>query len=74
MNRLTEIILSYANSYNPSKEMKKIAEKRLGFCVECDKWVQGVYRDYCSVCGCNTSAKVFSPKGADACPENKWLE
>lgn len=74
MNTISEIILSYAGAYNPSKELKETAEKRLAICMDCEKWVKGVIRDYCSVCGCTTSVKVFSPKGVNACPEKKWLE
>ncbi len=73
MNKVKEIILSYAAKINPTDEQKALAEKRLEVCVGCDQWVQGDIRDYCSVCGCTTSAKVFSPVRA-ACPENKWQE
>lgn len=72
MNKIKEIILSYATAINPTDEQKEVAEERLAVCMDCDKWVQGSIRDYCSACGCTTSAKVFSPRGAEACPENKW--
>lgn len=72
MNKVKEIILSYANKINPTEEQKEIAEKRLEICTTCEFWVQGAVRDYCSKCGCTTSAKVFSPVGANACPEKKW--
>jgi hypothetical protein len=72
MNQLKEILLSYVTAMNPTDEQKEVAEQRLSTCMSCDKWVQGTIRDYCSVCGCTTSAKVFSPKGQQACPENKW--
>lgn len=72
MNKLKEIILAYAAKINPTEEQKEIAEKRLEICMGCEFWVNTPIRDYCSKCGCNTSAKVFSPRGADACPEKKW--
>jgi ribosomal protein S27AE len=73
MNQVKEILLSYIAKYNnPSDEQKEIAEKRLEICSGCEFWVQSAIRDYCGKCGCTTSAKVFSPKGADACPEKKW--
>ena len=72
MNKVKEIILSYAAKINPTEEQKEIAEKRLEICAGCEFWVQGAVRDYCSVCGCTTSAKVFSPKGSSACPKNMW--
>lgn len=72
MNKLKEIVLSYATKLNPTEEQKEIAEQRLEICMKCEFWVQSNIRDYCGKCGCTTSAKVFSPKGADACPEKKW--
>ena len=72
MNKVKEILLSYIAKSNPTEEQKEIAEKRLEICAGCEFWVQGAVRDYCSVCGCTTSAKVFSPKGSSACPKNMW--
>ena len=72
MNKIKEIVMSYATSFNPTDEQKEVAEKRLEICAGCEFWVQSKLRDFCSKCGCNTSAKVFSPVGADACPEKKW--
>jgi hypothetical protein len=72
MNKVKEIILSYAAAFNPTEEQRKVAEERLLVCVDCEHWVQGSVRDYCGKCGCTTKAKVFSPKGAAACPEGKW--
>lgn len=74
MNQLKEIFLSYVAMANPNEEQKEVAEKRLAICMGCEFWVQSAIRDYCGKCGCTTSAKVFSPKGANACPEGKWLE
>lgn len=73
MNKLKEIFLSYVASFNPTEEQSALAQERLLTCIDCEHWVQGPLRDYCEVCGCTTKAKVFSPKGADACPEGKWL-
>lgn len=74
MNQLKEIFLSYVTMANPNEEQKEVAEKRLAICMDCEFWVQSAIRDYCGKCGCTTSAKVFSPKGANACPEGKWQE
>lgn len=73
MNKVKEIILSYAAAFNPTEEQKEVAEERLLVCVDCEHWVQGSIRDYCDACGCTTSKKIFSPKGAAACPKGKWL-
>lgn len=73
MNKVQEILLSYIAKYNnPTEEQKKIAQERLEICAGCEHWVQSAIRDYCGKCGCTTSAKVFSPKGVDACPAKKW--
>ena len=64
MNRIKEIILSYAKAINPSDEDKKIAEIRLETCMECIEWrINDVGIEYCAKCGCATKGKVFSPKG-----------
>jgi len=70
MNKIQEIILSYATAINPTEDQKNIAEQRLSVCMGCEHWKQNPER--CGLCGCLTSGKVFSPKGADACPEKKW--
>jgi hypothetical protein len=72
MNKIKEIIISYATALNPTDEQKEVAEKRLEICMGCEFWVQSTIRDYCNPCGCTTSAKVFSPVGVEACPEKKW--
>lgn len=72
MNKVKEILLSYVAKANPTEEQKEVAEKRLEICANCEYWVQSAIRDYCDICKCTTSAKVFSPVGADACPEKKW--
>ena len=72
MNKIKEIVLSYAAALNPTEEQRQLAEERLLICVDCEHWVQGSIRDYCEVCSCTTSKKIFSPKGAAACPIGKW--
>lgn len=74
MNKIQEILQSYLTSFNPTDEQRELAAKRLKVCSDCEFWIQGQIRDYCNQCGCTTSAKVFSPKGSDACPMKKWSE
>ena len=74
MNKVKEILLSYMTAMNPTEEQKEVAEKRLEICAACEFWVQGAVRDYCDICKCTTSAKVFSPVGSGACPKGKWTE
>lgn len=74
MNKIQEILTSYMTKYSATEEQKELAAKRLEVCVGCEFWRQSAIRDFCSKCGCTTSAKVFSPKGPDACPEKRWIE
>jgi len=73
MNRITEIIKSYAAMVNPTPEQKEVAKIRLKTCMGCEFWAtNAVNIEYCKKCGCATKAKIFSPRGLQACPENKW--
>lgn len=73
MNKITEIIQSYARMMNPTEEQKATAEIRLQTCMGCEFWAENPMGiEYCKRCGCATRAKIFSPKGLQACPENKW--
>jgi hypothetical protein len=73
MNKIQEIVQSYASMVNPTEEQKKLAEIRLQTCMACEEFgknVAGIH--YCKKCGCATKAKVFSPRGMQACPLDKW--
>lgn len=73
MNKVTEIIMSYATAMNPTDEQKINAEIRLKTCMSCEFWTENAIGiQYCKRCGCATKVKVFSPVGQQACPENKW--
>lgn len=73
MNKIKEIVLSYAAMVNPTDEQKEIAEVRLATCMQCEQWKENVVGiDYCGMCGCATRAKIFTPKGLEACPLKKW--
>jgi hypothetical protein len=73
MNKIKEIIIAWATKMNPTEEQKQIAEQRLQICMTCEFWKSNAAGiEYCSKCGCATKGKVFSPRGADACPEKKW--
>lgn len=73
MNKIQEIIASYMTKYiTATEEQKELAAKRLEICVGCEFWKQSAIRDYCDICKCTTSAKVFTPKGAGGCPMYKW--
>lgn len=73
MNKIQEIVNSWAISLFPNEEQKQIAQERLKVCMNCEFWGEnkfGVF--FCRQCGCATKAKVFSPRGVEACPLKKW--
>lgn len=73
MNKIKEIVIAWATMMNPTEEQKRDAEIRLATCMNCEKWRTNEFNvNYCSECGCATKAKVFSPKGLNACPLGKW--
>lgn len=73
LSQVKEIIKSYATMLNPTEEQKIWAEKRLKTCMGCMQWKENAMGvAYCGKCGCATAAKVFSPKGVEACPLGKW--
>lgn len=74
IDKIKEIVASYAAMVNPTDEQKRAAEVRLVSCMSCDSWkTNAVGISYCSECGCATKAKIFSPKGMNACPKGKWI-
>jgi hypothetical protein len=73
MNKIKEIILSYAAAINPTEEQKEVAEVRLATCMDCEQWAESALGiAYCKLCGCATKGKVFTPVGMQACPLSKW--
>ena len=74
MNKIQEIVQSYARMVNPTEEQKRLAEIRLLSCMTCDQFAENQLGiKYCKKCGCATKAKVFSPRGMQACPLDKWI-
>lgn len=73
MNKIYEIVTAWATAINPTEEQKEVAQKRLEICMNCEHWKESaVGVAYCGKCGCATKAKVFSPRGTQACPLHKW--
>ena len=71
MNKIQEIVQAWATAINPSDEQRDVAEQRLQTCMSCEFWSNSLVAT-CTKCGCATKAKVFSPRGIQACPEGKW--
>lgn len=71
---LVEIAVAFKRAANPTPEQKELADERISTCDPCD---QRVFSDLimtykCNACGCVLMKKVYSPKGAEACPLGKW--
>lgn len=72
-DKAKEIAQAFATKLNPTEEQKMIATIRISTCMGCEFWKENIFGiHYCEKCGCATSAKVYSDKGASSCPENKW--
>ena len=71
--KIKEIVQSYATMIKPTEEQKALAEIRLDTCMKCEFWAKNATGiEYCSKCGCALKAKIFTPRGLEACPEKKW--
>jgi hypothetical protein len=73
---LQEIAVAWMRAANPTPEQQATAETRLAICEACpQKAFKQLTRMYvCDACGCPLNKKVFSPKGATACPLGNWAE
>jgi hypothetical protein len=71
---LLEIAQSWYRVGQHTPEQKEIADERLAVCNGCEFKVDDFTRMFhkCGACGCPIKAKVYSPRGAVACPKNKW--
>lgn len=69
-----EIAQSWFRVGKHTEEQKLIAEERTKICDGCDQKSYDAFRVYfkCNACGCPLQAKVYSPRGPDACPLKKW--
>lgn len=71
MNKIEEIVRSWAKLINKTDDDIKIASNRLSICELCEYKKEGVIGSYCGKCGCPLKAKVFTPV-VPGCPEKKW--
>ena len=72
MNKLVEIAKAWIIASNPSPEEDRRAIYRSKICDDC---TSKAYNDhlkfeYCSVCNCPLSKKIYSP--INSCPLDKW--
>lgn len=72
---IAEIIVAWHRSRNPTEEQKAIAEQRARICDTCEhkKIIDATKTYICGGCGCPIIKKIYSPKGPDACPKQKWI-
>jgi len=71
---LLEIAVAWHRARKPTEQQQQVAEARLQVCDGCEyKNFRMLTRSYiCDACGCPLSKKVYSPRGPEACPKNKW--
>jgi transcription elongation factor Elf1 len=77
-NKISEIVNSWAISFNPTDKQKKLAEDRYFICLQCPKKVKAFSKtkiefEKCNVCGCPINKKIFS-NTFNACPLEKWID
>ena len=70
MNKIEEILKSWAISASPDERQSEIAAKRIQICESCENKRENPYKN-CSLCGCLLKFKIFSPVNG-ACPAGKW--
>lgn len=69
------ITKAWIKASNHSQLEEEVAQIRLKACLVCifakTSWVPFSI-NYCSLCGCPLSRKIYSPAGKDECSENNW--
>ena len=78
-SKFEEILEAWITKFNPTKEQKLLAERRITICNECpsrkETMIDGIsLAVWCGECGCPLAGKIHSPKREGACPLGKWDE
>lgn len=72
MNKVEEILKSWAIQLSPNEKQNHLAAKRLEICNTCEnKKKNGIGVYVCNLCGCVLKSKVFTP-AETGCPIGKW--
>jgi hypothetical protein len=73
---LLEIAVAWKRAAAPTETQSRVADARLEICNDCEwkEYKKMIHMYSCGACGCPLNKKVFSPKGPEACPKNKWVE
>jgi len=71
---IVEILHAWKIAANPTEDQQLLAEHRANICDGCGfKEFRKLTRNFvCGACGCPISKKIYSPRGPDACPKDKW--
>jgi len=71
---ILEIMQAWKISYKPTPEQQEIAESRAAICDGCEfKEFKKITRNFvCGACGCPIPKKIYSPRGPEECPQDKW--
>lgn len=77
MPDLFEILHAWAIMFLPTDEQRARADSRAKVCSQCDQMeymhlssTRSMHM--CKACLCPITAKVYSPKGKEGCPLQKW--
>jgi hypothetical protein len=71
-----EIGRAWIIAANPSDNQKELAQKRYSICIECTHYKKSrpiTHDEYCGVCLCPLSKKIYSDN-FNECPKGNWLE
>lgn len=71
---ISEIVHAWKISMNPTPEQQEIAESRAAVCETCEakEFIMLTRTFICGDCGCPIRRKIYTPKGPDGCPREKW--
>lgn len=72
MNKITEIVTAWSRAINPSQEDLEKATLRYEKCQGCYYNWNLFGLEVCRGCGCPLEGKVFTPKGKEECPLERW--
>lgn len=71
LKKFKEIIFAWIAAADPTEKEKELALYRRTVCSDCEYRKRKLFAQYCSLCWCPLSKKVYS-KTKDSCQKNKW--
>lgn len=70
-----EIGRAWIIAANPTDVQMELSQKRYSICIECEYYKKSrpiTHDEYCGICLCPISKKIFSDN-FNECPKEKWL-